>query len=170
MKHVFLISLFSVALGVGSGGGFVVAQDEPIVIDPSYNECFQMAQDAVKAEQIGIEMEADVLQGADPMEVPAETPETQKRKQVADAFYPGLQGEQDFEKALLESGAEIIIDPENPGAAPKVELSGVRPPEPKAPSPNHKEVVEQNSQDAPSAADIFQQKKDVCRIKYGISF
>ena len=140
----------------------------PIKINPSYNECFQMAQDAMKAEQLGVAMQADMLEGAEVTDVPVETPETRKRKENAARYYPGLGGEKDFEQALRESGAEIIVDPANPGGAPKVELGSVRPPEPVAePEP---ETTPPEEETAPTAAQIFQQKKDVCRIKYGISF
>ena len=144
---------------------------EPIEINPSYNECFQMAQDALRAEQIGMAMEADMLEGAAVTDVPVETPETRKRKENAAKYYPGLGGEKDFEQALLESGAEIIIDPADPDGAPKVELGSARPPEP-APEPAAEPEQEPAAETPPepTAAEIFQQKKDVCRIKYGISF
>ena len=127
---------------------------EPIQIDPSYNECFQMAQEALKSEQAELAEEAQDL----------------KSQPDPQTTYSFLKGEKDFETALLESGAEITIDPKNPHAAPTVTLKDVALKTLLTKEDSSLQADAEQTGKPSTDDDLYQLKKDVCRIKYGISF
>ena len=162
--------------------------------DPTYSECFTLAENAIKAEMVGVEMEADELAGTLPeqgLATPADLPKSSNATipNTLPNTLPGMQGNQDFEQALREQGVRIVIDPEDPTGAPKVELDNVRlnaegmvemgqapvadPDEPEEIEEVAKEKASEEAEEAPkelSNAEIFQMQRTVCRIKYGITF
>ena len=181
----------------------VLAQETP---DPTYNECFKMAENAIKTEMVGLDVEAANLGArglATPADLPASAsdnvtlPNAQYNAQGA-ATLPGLQGKQDFEQALREQGVRIVLDPNDPTAAPKVELDNVRygadglaiagdkANEAAEEVPAAEEVADggesnaEDSEETPeenveetgeiSQADMFQLKRSMCRAKFGIVF
>lgn len=170
---MFLASMF-LSLAVSTA----VAVEPPS--DPSYEECFELAQKAVQADVVGLQMEADAV-GAQGIATPATLPPAAS----AAVTLPGLDGAGDFEQALKEQGVRITIDPEDPTAAPVVEMDNVRIEDgqakpliqamaPSAPSEVQENETTQSAPDAPeaelSAAEVYQQKRTLCRIKFGINF
>lgn len=146
----------------------------PTPDDPTYEECFKMAQKAIEGDMVAMQLEADTLgdDGNNGWTTPATLPPSASDSvtisadpQDQRAILPGLQGTQDFEQALREQGVRIVIDPDDPSGAPKVELDNVRPIEPKEPP------VEDDAENAPmTSAELYQFKRTVCRIKFGITF
>lgn len=146
--------------------------------DPTYNECFNMAQKAVKSDMVATQVEAATL-GDEGWTTPATMNPNASDNVTLDAdpqdnraILPGLDGSQDFERALREQGARIIIDPEDSTGAPRVELDNVRPVEP-APEPEGSESTEESEEAAEpemTSAEQYEFQRTVCRIKFGITF
>ncbi len=151
--------------------------------DPTYNECFNMAQKAIQGDMVAMQLEADTLND-DLTDNGWTTPATMDPNasnnvtlnadpQDNRAILPGLDGTQDFEKALREQGARIIIDPNDPNGAPKVELDNVRPvpapePEEEATEGATEEAAEEKTE--MTSAELYEFQRTVCRIKFGITF
>ncbi len=158
-----------------------VLAEEPA--DPTYNECFNMAQKAIQGDMVAMQLEADTLNDDLPDDgwtTPATMDPNASNNVTLNAdpqdnraILPGLDGTQDFEKALREQGARIIIDPNDPNGAPKVELDNVRPvaaPEPKEEVTEEtvEETVEEKTE--MTSAELYEFQRTVCRIKFGITF
>lgn len=163
-----------------------VLAEEPA--DPTYNECFNMAQKAIQGDMVAMQLEADTINDDLPDDgwtTPATMDPNASNNVTLNAdpqdnraILPGLDGTQDFEKALREQGARIIIDPNDPNGAPKVELDNVRPVA--APEPQEEAEVEAQAEDADdekaeektemTSAELYEFKRTVCRIKFGITF
>ena len=158
-----------------------VLAEEPA--DPTYNECFNMAQKAIQGDIVAMQLEADTLNDDLPDDgwtTPATMDPNASNNVTLNAdpqdnraILPGLDGTQDFEKALREQGARIIIDPNDPNGAPKVELDNVRPvaaPEPKEEVTEEtvEETVEEKTE--MTSAELYEFQRTVCRIKFGITF
>ena len=158
-----------------------VLAEEPA--DPTYNECFNMAQKAIQGDMVAMQLEADTLNDDLPDDgwtTPATMDPNASNNVTLNAdpqdnraILPGLDGTQDFEKALREQGARIIIDPNDPNGAPKVELDNVRP----VPAPEPEEEVTEETTDETAeektemtSAELYEFQRTVCRIKFGITF
>lgn len=158
-----------------------VLAEEPA--DPTYNECFNMAQKAIQGDMVAMQLEADTLNDDLPDDgwtTPATMDPNASNNVTLNAdpqdnraILPGLDGTQDFEKALREQGARIIIDPNDPNGAPKVELDNVRPVA--APEPEEEATEETTEETAGektemTSAELYEFQRTVCRIKFGITF
>lgn len=159
-----------------------VLAEEPA--DPTYNECFNMAQKAIQGDMVAMQLEADTLNDDLPDDgwtTPATMDPNASNNVTLNAdpqdnraILPGLDGTQDFEKALREQGARIIIDPNDPNGAPKVELDNVRPVA--APEPEEEATEETTEEETAeeetemTSAELYEFQRTVCRIKFGITF
>lgn len=178
--HVSLLWLaflfFAVLMAVPAGA------EEATPEDPTYEECFKMAQKAIEGDMVAMQLEADTLgdDGNNGWTTPATLPPSASDNvtigadpQDQRAILPGLQGTQDFEQALREQGVRIVIDPTDPTGAPKIELDNMRPVEPKTPPQDEvsEPAGEEQTEDKPmTSAELYQFKRTVCRIKFGITF
>ena len=154
-----------------------VLAEEPA--DPTYNECFNMAQKAIQGDMVAMQLEADTLNDDLPdngWTTPATMDPNASNNVTLNAdpqdnraILPGLDGTLDFEKALREQGARIIIDPNDPNGAPKVELDNVR----SVPAPEPEEEPEEEKSEEKTemtSAELYESQRTVCRIKFGITF
>lgn len=166
---LFLASFFSLAAFTAFAADFA---------EPTYEECFKLAEKAIAADVVGLHMEAETV-AAKGLATPATLPPEASDSVTVQNTLPGLDGHQDFEAALRQQGVRIIVDPANPNAAPTVELDNVRlengqtaqfgAPEGAAETAAEAEN-EENEKSEPSAADLYELNRTHCRIMYGIHF
>jgi len=163
----FMIGLFSIP------AAFAVAAD---FTEPTYEDCFKLAEKAIAADVVGLNMEAETL-AAKGLATPATLPPSASQSVTIQNALPGLDGGQDFEKALREQGVRIVVDPADPNAAPTVEFDNVRidgqTAQFTAPSVEEAaaEPAEESAEPAElSAAEVYERNRTHCRIMYGINF
>ncbi len=115
-------------------------------IDPTYKECFTMAENAMQVGVIALGLEASEL-GKHGSATPAA---------LAPVDGITLPNEEQNIVAKLEQGVRLKIDPENKTAKPQIELDNVE--------ITAKPAEEENTDNE------YQEKRLLCKIKYGISF